>query len=98
MEKDDTKEFGIKKYSVIKYLKYHMEDGKSVLVQIHELQMIVHQIQYEGIKITRLKELKIHYDINKRNVLCKFHYAASERRGWQKEERNEQQNGKSTLR
>lgn len=46
----DTQAVEAKKYMIRKYFSFQMKDGKSIVAQTHELQMIVHEIQLNGIK------------------------------------------------
>ena len=50
-KKYDTKETGAKKYVVSRYLKYQMVDDKSIEMQSHEIQKIVHEIISNGMTL-----------------------------------------------
>ncbi|XP_070029662.1 uncharacterized protein [Nicotiana sylvestris] len=47
--KYETKNGGLKKFVAAKFLDYKMVDSKSVIIQVHELQVIIHDLFAEGI-------------------------------------------------
>ncbi|XP_077228596.1 uncharacterized protein LOC143861577 [Tasmannia lanceolata] len=50
-KKYKTEDAGVKKYVVGNYLRFEMVDGKLVLGQVHEFQLLLNEILVEGIKM-----------------------------------------------
>ncbi|XP_070025422.1 uncharacterized protein [Nicotiana sylvestris] len=49
-KKHKTEDVGLKKFVAAKFLDFKMVDGKSVITQVQELQVIIHDLLAEGIK------------------------------------------------
>ncbi|XP_049399866.1 uncharacterized protein LOC125863945 [Solanum stenotomum] len=48
-KKYETKDAGIKKFIVVKFLDYKMIDNKTVVIQVQELRVIIHDLLVEGL-------------------------------------------------
>lgn len=51
-KKYKTEDAGLKKFIAAKFLDYKMVDGKSVVTQVQELQVIIHDLLAEGLVIS----------------------------------------------
>ena len=62
-----TEDSGNKIYLVSNYFDFKMVDDKPILGQIHDLQLIVHQLLYEGISID--ERFEVGATNNKKNII-----------------------------
>ncbi|KAK2429298.1 putative mitochondrial protein [Trifolium repens] len=61
-KKYDTEKAGAKKYAVSRYLKFQMNDEKSIEAQSHEIQRIAHEIVSEGMQLDEQFQLAVIID------------------------------------
>ncbi|XP_022849837.1 uncharacterized protein LOC111371918 [Olea europaea var. sylvestris] len=61
-EKYKTEDAGLKKFVVGKFLDFKMVDSKTVMTQVQEIQLILHDIHAEGMKLCEPFQIKIEED------------------------------------